>query len=376
MKGNIYIIDANGSLQAMQESNYISEEKLQLLLRDYPNLLAGEQIDPEEPRQWLLVSREIGIPIEEQGSNWFSLDHLFLDQEGIPTLIEVKRSTDTRIRREVVGQMLDYAANAVAHWPANSIREHFESLCENNEEDSSQVLADFLTLDITDQTELDNYWDRVSTNLRAGRIRLVFVADEIPPPLRRVIEFLNEQMDPAQVFGLSIKQYVGGDIKTLVPSVIGKTTATKTQRRKHKWDQESFLAKLEIDFGEPEVSIARKIITWSKVNMPSDWWGEGTKMGSYIPGIDHKGQWHQTIGVWTNGYIEIQFQYMKNDPPFDREDLRLEYLNRLNQIEGVNLPPDSIDLRPSIKMNLFADEKKLDQLFELLRWFVEQVNAS
>jgi hypothetical protein len=31
----------------------------------------------------------------------------------VPTLLEVKRSSDTRIRREVVGQMLDYAANGV-----------------------------------------------------------------------------------------------------------------------------------------------------------------------------------------------------------------------------------------------------------------------
>ena len=31
----------------------------------------------------------------------------------MPTLVEVKRSSDTRIRREVVGQMLHYAANAV-----------------------------------------------------------------------------------------------------------------------------------------------------------------------------------------------------------------------------------------------------------------------
>jgi hypothetical protein len=33
------------------------------------------------------------------------------DQNAVPTLVEVKRSSDTRIRREVVGQMLDYAAN-------------------------------------------------------------------------------------------------------------------------------------------------------------------------------------------------------------------------------------------------------------------------
>lgn len=36
--------------------------------------------------------------------------------------MEVKRSTDTRIRREVVGQMLDYAANGVRYWPAEELR--------------------------------------------------------------------------------------------------------------------------------------------------------------------------------------------------------------------------------------------------------------
>ena len=56
------------------------------------------------------------------GGNRWSLDHLFLDQEGIPTLVEVKRGTDTRIRREVVGQMLDYAANAIVYWPVEELR--------------------------------------------------------------------------------------------------------------------------------------------------------------------------------------------------------------------------------------------------------------
>jgi 5-methylthioribose kinase len=41
--------------------------------------------------------------------------------------VEVKRSSDTRIRREVVGQMLDYAANAVVYWPLEMIRAKFEA---------------------------------------------------------------------------------------------------------------------------------------------------------------------------------------------------------------------------------------------------------
>src|SRR5262249_30776823 len=59
-----------------------------------------------------------------------SLDHLYLDQDAIPTLVEVKRSQDTRIRREVVGQMLDYASNAVVYWPVEEIRKQFEKTCE------------------------------------------------------------------------------------------------------------------------------------------------------------------------------------------------------------------------------------------------------
>ncbi len=62
---------------------------------------------------------------EAQGSDRWSVDDLFVDQDAVPTLVEVKRSSDTRIRREVVGQMLDYAANAVAHWELERIRASF-----------------------------------------------------------------------------------------------------------------------------------------------------------------------------------------------------------------------------------------------------------
>ena len=70
----------------------------------------------------LLVKCEIGIADDlDRGDRW-SLDHLFIDQDGVPTLVEVKRSTDRRIRREVVGQMLDYA---VVHWSVEKIQREF-----------------------------------------------------------------------------------------------------------------------------------------------------------------------------------------------------------------------------------------------------------
>ncbi len=75
------------------------------------------------------AGREQGIASEEGAGGRWSIDHLFLDQDGVPTLVEVKRGTDTRIRREVVGQMLDYAANAVLHWPVDELRARFAARC-------------------------------------------------------------------------------------------------------------------------------------------------------------------------------------------------------------------------------------------------------
>jgi hypothetical protein len=86
--------------------------------------------------------------------------------------------------------------------------------------------------------------DRGRLEPRAGRIRIVFVADEIPTELRRVVEFLNGEMTPAEVIGIEINQYVGEGMKTLVPRVVG-ATAEAQQRKGHtssarRWDEKSF----------------------------------------------------------------------------------------------------------------------------------------
>src|SRR5204862_333114 len=191
------------------------------LLATHPDLLAGEQIDSDNPRRWLLVTREMGVPGEVDGTGRWSLDHLFLDQDAIPTLVEVKRSSDTRIRREVVGQMLDYAANASTYWDAGRLRSSFETRFDNNAEAADAELSSF----IEDDLEPEAFWETVAANLKERRLRLVFVADRIPPELRSIVEFLNEQLQLTEVIAVEIKQYVepNGERINIVPRVIGKT---------------------------------------------------------------------------------------------------------------------------------------------------------
>jgi hypothetical protein len=96
----------------MPRQPYPSEDVLQRLIAGHPDVLAGDQVDPDHPPRWLLVGREVGVPDAESASDRWSADHLLLDQRAIPTIVEVKRADDTRIGREVDGQMLDYASNA------------------------------------------------------------------------------------------------------------------------------------------------------------------------------------------------------------------------------------------------------------------------
>lgn len=66
MSGKIYLLGIDGqALHPLGETHYEAESVLQKLLADYPDLLAGEQVNPSDPRRWLLVSREVAISGEE-----------------------------------------------------------------------------------------------------------------------------------------------------------------------------------------------------------------------------------------------------------------------------------------------------------------------
>lgn len=209
-------------LVPMLEQPYEAEDLLQELLAKYPGLLAGDEDDTSQG--WLLVQRELGIASEEDGAGRFSIDHLFIDDEGVPTLVEVKRSSNTEIRRQVVGQLLEYAANASAYWQLDKLRASFEANCEAEGKDPAEEVTE-----LVEDSDPDAFWEQVRTNLAAGKLRLVFVADHIPSELARIVEFLNEQMATTEVIALEVKQYVEkeGQRQTLVPRIVGRTQAAR-----------------------------------------------------------------------------------------------------------------------------------------------------
>ena len=237
-------------LIAMREQVLQTESVLEQLLAESPALLAGDE--DGDGRRWILVSR---------GGDQAGPDYVFLDEQGVPTLVEVTRSADPNASRELVGQMVDYAANVIAYQDPARLRATLESRCRDQGRDVQDVLREDLGIDM----EPSHYWEHVRVNMSVGRLRLIFAADAIPADLRRIVEFLNEQMSPTEVLALEIRQYVedGGRQHTLVSRLFGWTAAA--QRRKGRgstqatWTWEDFRRILPRPQFEVAQALAREL---------------------------------------------------------------------------------------------------------------------
>lgn len=215
--GIIYQVSSDGKLTRMMPGKPANEDEIQRMIADHPEMVTGSD------DRLLLIERESSISDRTDGGGRWSLDHLFVTRDGRPVLVEVKQASNTQLRREVTGQLLEYAANASVYWTRETILASFIRTFDGDEDAASGQLDAFLNEDgdPADTADPDAFWRRVESNLRAGDMLLVIVADEIPRELARIVEFLNEQMR-ATVQAVELRWFVStGGAKTLVPTIVG-----------------------------------------------------------------------------------------------------------------------------------------------------------
>lgn len=217
----VFVLDGNQlrdlPSRTMQEGLFgkTLEESLQTLLERYPEILPGYQIDPnaEDPPRFFTLGREVRV-----GDGY--VDLLFVDQSRILTFIEVKLIQNPQSRREVVGQILEYAANARVLWDAETVKENAIEYWNKRGRNFEEVFREFIGVD----TDPEDFWEEVATNLKNGRIRIIVVSDEIHPNVRRILEYLNMEMENTEILGLEIHCY--GDEESMIvllPRIVGQT---------------------------------------------------------------------------------------------------------------------------------------------------------
>ncbi|MDJ1183599.1 hypothetical protein [Roseofilum casamattae] len=380
MGGGIYLIQDDDRLVEMTEQSYSSEERLQELIEKYPNLLAGDRIDRATPRRWLGITREITPTVDEEDYSSWSLDRVFVDQDGVPTLVAVCDGETTRSRRELLGKMVDYSAQLPSHWPVESMISQFEMNCREQGRDPEQVFEEFLGTEVDEE----KFWQKVKTHLQAGQIRLMFVSDEISDSFRIAIEFLNAQMDPMEVLGLEVKQYVSqSGLKTLVPRLIGKTAEAQQKKgsttlERRRWDKNSFFQEYSLRQSEEESYIVGKLYDWvsSKHSTLKIQWGRGDTYGGFSVWVDLKGdRIAEFFSISIDGILQVSSRTYASLPPFDRPE-EWSYLRNEFSAIGLSLPVDPSEPRlTSFLLSSLADDSTLERVIQVFESVLNKLNT-
>jgi hypothetical protein len=369
---SLFHINQDGTLAVMRETAYDSEDLIQRLLEEHPEILAGDQFHGGEPRRWVLVSREMPVPDGKDGGNRWSLDHLFLDQDAVPTLVEVKRRSDTRSRREVIGQMFDYAANGPAYWDLGELRGAFEKTQREQSLEPDETLR-VLTGDLVGP---DQFWSDVERHLRAGRIRMVFVVDEVPPELLRIIEFLGRQLRDAEVYLVEVRQHVGQSGRVLATSVMGAgPQAAASAPRAPTMTEDQWIANFEANHGQQAGDIARGFMQWMK-KAATQTFVTSSQNPSFGMMVFGGGRKNYPFFLVANGKISISLGYLASSVRFADESQRREIADRVQSATGFDFSGKNLmgDIR--IPIQELALDTKRSALFGVLDWIVNELRNS
>ena len=237
------------------------EVAFQRLLEEHPDVIPGRQIRPgtENPPRFLLIRREAPV------GSW-SLDHLFVDQHAVPTLVECKLLENPESRRDVIGQIIEYAANAKLTWSDGRLRTLAHDYWASRGKSFEEVFYETFELD----EDTDDFWVRVEENLDAGNIRLIIAGDEIRPEVRRMIEYLNQEMEHVEVLGLELRCYGPENQLVLVPNIVGqlqssadKRVASGDNKRWHPPDVRDAYAKSD---DREWASLALGLLDWTEAS--------------------------------------------------------------------------------------------------------------
>lgn len=194
----------------------VSEADIQALVHEFPGSLPIAEIDPIFAGA-VSVCREL---VTQAGS----IDNLLVTPSGLPVLVECKLWRNPEGRREVVGQILDYAKELSRWTSADLQREVGRRLGRQG-----NVVLDLVRAADPSVDEIA-FNDALSLNLRRGRFLLLIVGDGIREGVEAIAEYLQRHAGLHFSLGLvEMPVYVMPDgSRLVVPRVLART-ATVTR---------------------------------------------------------------------------------------------------------------------------------------------------
>lgn len=220
-----YIVDENGTGQRLhlirpQKGRIYNEAWLQELIRSKPEILPVADID-------VLYHPFVPIGREVKTVSGGRIDNLFISRNGHLILVETKLWDNPEAKREVVAQVIDYAAS-FSKWTyekLDTVTKAYTRKYEGAESGLAEWVEKRLGL-VNGDPSL--FKETVTKNLRLGRFLAIVVSDKIRTPVIEMIDYVNNYPGLAVNFALIELQgfWTGKDANwpvLLVPRIVSRT---------------------------------------------------------------------------------------------------------------------------------------------------------
>lgn len=155
----------------------VSEARLQELVHNHPGCLPIDEIDPSF-KSPIAICRELRTPAG-------SIDNLLVTPSGFPILVECKLWRNPESRREVVGQIVDYAKE-LKRWTSLELQRAVNARLGV----SGNAVLDLVRAADASVDEIA-FNDALSLNLRRGRFLLLILGDGIREGVEAIVDYLK-----------------------------------------------------------------------------------------------------------------------------------------------------------------------------------------
>jgi hypothetical protein len=165
------------------DTKTFNENWIQNLIQTNPDILPIREIEPVFSPA-ISIGREVMTPVGY-------IDNLFISADGYLTIIETKLWRNPEARREVVGQILDYAKE-LSKWTFTDLDKSvvaYNQLCNNNGDGLLATVRKSYELEEADE---QYFIDNISKNLKRGRFLLLIVGDGIRESVEDMVEYLSQ----------------------------------------------------------------------------------------------------------------------------------------------------------------------------------------
>jgi hypothetical protein len=196
-----------GAWEAAEPVGFATEREFQDLVQEtFDGILATQSDAPA------VLAREVVMP------DGGKIDVLAIDADGAISVLECKLASNAGIRREVLGQILEYSGSL----HGMSLRE-FRTRVEAR---LDQALTDAMAERAPEDWDQEVWLEEIRAQLDSGRFRLIITVDQIAPTLKQTVRYLNSHSGLA-LMAVELRRARRDGVEVLVPTVFGEEQARR-----------------------------------------------------------------------------------------------------------------------------------------------------